>query len=366
MSSKEAATKNEPSSKKRQKTIPSNNKSKETTKVQALDDPVSNDESSSDSSSDEDDLILEGVVVRNPEASSSSDEEEDDEEEEDDNEEEKPSAGPVSSTSSLNPADATIKNAKTLNSATTTANPKKRKKSKHLDDDDLQVEFTFCDMDEKFFHGIKTLLHASSTIYAPQSSTLTDLMIENASVGTAISTEGDDEGNVFGFASVLNVSTTSSSPAIQHLKDVCLKSCPTQRHAEMETVLSGKTKRPAGFLLHGRMINLPLEIVLVLHQQLVMDMDWAVEHAEGGEEERKSLDFGAFVRLAPCTAGGGSSLFYKYFDDEILASHAEFTYTVDAPKAYGMDEKQLCQVIVITKTGHRDAIKELAEMVERR
>ena len=49
------------------------------------------------------------------------------------------------------------------------------------------------------------------------------------------------------------------------------------------------------------MVNMPLEIVEVLQQQLVADMDWAVSNAEGGEAERKSLDFGAFVRIAPAT-----------------------------------------------------------------
>jgi hypothetical protein len=131
----------------------------------------------------------------------------------------------------------------------------------------------------------------------------------------------------------------------------------------METVLSGKTKRPAGFLMHGRMVNLPLEIVEVLHQQLVLDMDWAVENAEGGEEERKSLDFGAFVRIAPAMPGDHGSVEYKYFDDEIFATNAEFVYQIDAPKNFGSETKQLCCVIVMTKTGHRAAMKELRKLI---
>ena len=293
-------------------------------------DGSSDDDESSDDEED-DDLILEGVIVRNPDVESSSDEDE------------KPAAK--------------------KREAPPPAAEATRKKTKSNEPETIQVEFTFCDMDEKFFDGIKTLLHSSSTVYAPMSSALSDLMIENVSVGTVISTEGDDEGTVYGFASVLNFTTNGSQSCIQDLKRLCLDKCPEEHKEEMETVLSGKTRRPAGFLLHGRMINLPLEVVEILHQQLVLDMDWAVENAEGGEEERKSLDFGAFVRLAPAYSSSGGSVTYKYFDDEVFASNAEFVYTVDAPASFGSEEKHLCSVIVMTKTGHRAAMQDLAQLV---
>lgn len=308
--------------------------------------PTANDDdgTSSESSSDEedDDLILEGVIVRNPGVESS----------DDDDEDEKPAAK-KQKTSSAQQAVAKKKS--------TMPAPASKKREP---DNVIQVEFTFNDMNEKFFHGIKTLLHSSSTMYAPDSSALSDLVIDNVSVGTVISTD-DNEANVYGFASVLNVTTNEPHACIQRLKKACLDACPPQHKTEMETVLSGKTKRPAGFLLHGRMVNLPLEVVEVLHQQLVLDMDWAVENAQGGPEERKSLDFGAFIRLAPVTSSsaGGGGVDYKYFDDEVFATNAEFVYTVDAPKQLGSEEKQMCQVIVMTKTGHRQVMKELAKLV---
>ena len=126
-------------------------------------------------------------------------------------------------------------------------------------------------MEEKYFHGLKTILTSSSPIYGANSSGLADLMIENMDVGTVVSSEGDTDGNVFGFASVLNVKTHQNQPTIQALKKVCLEQCPEANKKELEIVLSGKTKRPAGFYLHGRMVNMPLEIVEVLHQQLVLD-----------------------------------------------------------------------------------------------
>jgi len=352
-------------------------------------DEEDNDEVSSDeeSSSDDDDGFgLEGVIVRNPDVSSSSSDESDDDpdnEEDPDNDDDdnnnktaakigkgsennKGKMDHTENRATKNATSITNKRKDNNNSSKQVAKKKKRKTVKSNETETIQVEFIFCDMDEKYFHGLKALLHNSGTIYQTHSSTLADLMIENISVGTVITTPDDDkEGNdatIWGFASVLNVTTYQESPGIQFLKETCLKDCPADRQKELQVVLSGQTKRPAGFLLHGRMINLPLEIVYELQQQLVLDMDWAVEHAEGGEEERKSLDFGAFVRLAPCQAEGGS-LVYRFFDDEILAGRAEFVYTIDAPKSYSKEVKQLLNIMVLTKTGHREAMKDLAKLV---
>ena len=341
-------------------------------------DSDSDDSSSDDDDDDEnDDLVLEGVLIRNPEAPSSSDDDDDDDDEEE--EETKSKMPPSSNSKKQKVAPATAKASKDQNEPPTkkakasnskagvaaTKNNKTNHKKKKTDPNEpemVQVEFTFHDTNEKFFHGLKTLLHSSSTVYAPHSSELSDLMIENVSVGTVISTEGDQDGNVYGFASILNVTTYQHKKSIQHLKEYCLKTCPAQHKPELEVVLSGKTKRPAGFLLQSRMINLPLEIVNVLHQQLVLDIDWAVKNAEGGEAERKSLDFGAFVRLAPAY-NTKATPYYKYFDDEIFANNAEFCYTVDAPTMFGSETKQLCSIIVMTKTGHRDAMEEMKQLI---
>jgi hypothetical protein len=311
-------------------------------------DASDSDESSSDD--DEDDMVLEGVLVRNPDASdsdSSSDSSSESEKEEE--EDMKPPA-------------------KKQKHET-----KKKKKSKRAAGPEIvPMEFVFCDMDEKFFHGIKNLLASSSPAYMATASPLSDLMIENVSVGTVISTvyeykpgverDMDYEGVVYGFASVLNVTTYTDNDAIKALKKLCLSKCPEDRKKELEVVLSGKTKRPAGFYFQSRMVNLPLEIVEVLHQQLVKDMDWAVDNARGGVEQRKSLDFGAFVRIAPSYRENKTS-YYKYFDDELLANHAEFTYEFELPKTFGMEETPYCTVIVMTKTGHRAAIKTLKQMI---
>ena len=307
--------------------------------------------SEDDSSEDDDDLILEGVLRRNPEVESSSDEESDNGEDEDVDQKQP---------------------ARKKSKVELSNNQKKAAKKKKGKNDDgieiIPVEFTFNDMDEKYFHGMKNHL-ITHPAYAPYSSAFSDLMIENIAVGTVVSTE-DGADNVFGFGSVLNLNTHGDKECIQHVKKMCVASCPKEHQKELEVVLSGETKRPAGLFLHGRMVNLPLEITSVLHEQLVLDMDWAVKNAEGGEDERKSLDFGAFILLAPCSRDDTThSIIYKNFDDEIFAGCSEFSFIIkssDLKKNSGSkdsgDNDQV-SVVVLTKTGHREAMKEIIKLV---
>mmetsp|Transcript_24186 Transcript_24186/g.50680 ORF Transcript_24186/g.50680 Transcript_24186/m.50680 type:complete len:403 (+) Transcript_24186:98-1306(+) len=371
-------------------------------KLQQNDGDTHNGSDSEDSSSSDDDsLVLEGVLIRNPDASDSDDDEISSEEEEYEEPMNKRAKNANQKTDT-----ATSKGKSVTTNSTNSKNKKEKSKPKKKSNEPemVQVEFLFCDMNERFFHGMKTLIHRHS-VHAPHSSQLADLIIENEMVGTVLSTDIEPNGsdatatpdaakkkkpssqkpssnstaaaaslpplqeevNVFGFASIVNLTTNHTSPCIQSLKSLCLKHCPSQHRTEMETVLSGKTKRPAGFFFQERMVNVPLEITEVLHQQLVLDMDYAVDHADD-EVERKSLDFGAFVRLAPCYkgegGGGPNSVIYKYFDDEVFATSAEFVYTFEVPKMYEGDEEEMwCSVIVLTKTGHRAAMKELKKMI---
>ncbi|KAL7443344.1 hypothetical protein ACHAXH_009159 [Discostella pseudostelligera] len=387
------------------------------------------DASSDDSSSSDDDsLVLEGVLVRNPDVSDSDDDDDDDDisSEEEETESTKKKAKKPTTTDTNNSNNASKKQSNKQRQKQPPSN--KKQKQSPPEPETVQVEFLFCDMHTRFFHGIKTLLHRYG-VHAPHSSQLADLIIENDMVGTVLSTDLDhspnvedekkpvkkqkkqpsadakstssaaaaaaaststaatttssytpqEEANVFGFASIINFTTNHSNPCIQSLKSLILKHCPSQHKSEMTTVLSGNTARPVGFFFHERMVNVPLEITEVLHQQLILDMDYAINTADD-EKERKSLDFGAFVRLAPCfysregggsaaggSGGGGGGVIYKYFDDEVFATNSEFVYNFEVAKHHNDDEddgeKMGCSVIVLTKTGHRMAMKELKKMI---
>jgi BCCIP len=352
----------------------------------AKDGPHSDEDSASEESSDDDSLALDGVIERNPDATSSSSS--DDDNEDDDSQESDASKTLTSETGKRKP--------QSHRAAVAVAGGAKKKKKRRKDDGLglVQVEFAFCDMDEKYFDGIRALLHESSTMFQLHASSLTDVMIDNVSVGTIVSTAdgGTDEGTVYGFASVVNLNTYKEDVSIQFLKEFILKRCPTHRREELQVVLSGETRRPAGLLLQARMINVPLEICSVLHEQLILDIDWAMKHAEGGPVEQKSLDFGIIVRLAPCTRGGSissrkkqnaneksapasgdddslpSDVIYRYFEDEIFCSEAdsENVFIVKAPPTFSQEIVPHIAVIVLTKAQHRAAVQQIQQLVARR
>jgi len=339
--------------------------------------------SDSDSVSTEEsgeDLILEGVLVRNPEVESSSDEEEDDEVVQPKSKRMKTDKKPSKQVTKKDQNQKKSSQPKSEGQNTTKVQAsKKDKKASIKEPETITVEFTFNDMDEKYFHGLKShlLLHP---IYASHSSPLSDIMIENVYVGTVLST-GDGGDTVFGFASILNVTTYQDQACFQDIKKLCLQNCPDIHKNEMNVVLGGKTRRPAGFFMHGRMVNVPLEITLVLHEQLVKDIEWATDHAgeaddsdigdaKSKEEERKNLNFGAFVLLAPCSRDSMThAILYKNFDDEVFASFAEFVYTIENPrKPSSKDEEStvntdMVNVVVLTRTGHQEAMKELVDLI---
>ena len=349
--------------------------------------PPNNYDSSSSSSSDDDSLVLEGTLIRNPDASDSSSDDDDG-----DISSEEETEVPMKKAKK---SDGASKSNNNSNNTKKQQQQKKKKKQKQNEPETINVEFLFCDLHTKYFHGIKTLLHRNG-VHVQHSSMLSDLIIDNEMVGTVLSTDDTDvasgdkkkaatatavqsyptqDENVFGFAAIINVSTNHTSQTIQQLKQICLKHCPNAHKSELTTVLSGQTARPAGFFFMERMVNVPLEITYILHEQLILDMDYAIQTADD-EVERKSLDFGAFVRMAPCyktndsnNGGSGSSIVYKYFDDEIFATNSEFSYSFRVPKQFKSEEEDeeednmWCSVIVMTKTGHRCAMKELKKMI---
>lgn len=345
---------------------------------------------SSESSSDEDDdgkLNLDGTTIKKYVDDDDDDDIDSESSEDDDEEKTSPPARKKSKTSKENNEK---KKKKT-----------KKKKGKDKEDDEIgngkivNVEFTFHDMNEKFFHGMKILLNSAHPIHAPYSSNLSDYMIENIRIGTVVSSEGmgtqnqskkkgssgkgkeeeedDNDSPVFGFASVVPtlLKSTESSPvsgSIKQMKEICLKHCPKQHSKDLKNIFSKEKSHPVGFFVHGRMINLPLEIALVLQEQLILDMDWVQtkdKESDIDDEERKVLNFEHIILMAPgCIEDSNSDeILYKYFDDEIFASHGKFSYSFDIPNIYGTEEKHVCSIIVMTKKGHRNAMKEFKRMV---
>ena len=272
---------------------------------------------------------------------------------------------------------------------------------------------------------------------------------------------------VFGFSSLLHLgelpsstttsasSSSSSSPSYQqeqqeqihaamhYIQQFALKECPTEYRSEMDQLLqcmkmppnkrkslvSDKTQPSdsAGksdmfnqlyLFLHGRMVNLPLEIVLVLHQQLWLDWQWDQDDDDGNDKKTKTKQTKKqkrkpqeeeivptqqhskeprILRLAPCTKSQlqsntttqrkakrssrnndddnnasattnnmlmtSTDLIYRYYDDELFASRALVQYTVKAPPSYSQEEALYLQVLVLTPERYQQAIQDLQHLV---
>jgi hypothetical protein len=324
----------------------------------------------SSSSSDDDSLVFEGIVEKERDLDNyeSSDSDED--------QEKKPSSR---------------KGNKNVKSQKAEVDKEKNKQKKRAlgsetsddesDDDDgeLEVDFMFCDMNmDNHFHGIKTLL-GFEPLHAPHSSQLSDYILDNVEVGTLVTTEDDPDHNVYAFASVLNLgpdkdnkSMYGSKPCISKLIKLCIDRCPSEYQTQLTKLLSPKSQKAkaVGLLLQARMVNVPLTIVEVLHQQLIKDMEWAGAGGEKKKKRRPDFDFGTFLVLAPCSRDHSNhALYYKYVEDEIFASNAEFHFEFDVmQKTASAAQREavsynLCSVLAISRKAYHASLKEFSKLV---
>jgi BCCIP len=407
--------------------------------VSRTQDLSSEESTADDDDDDEDDLALDGQLVRRPDS-------DEDEDEDDDG-----GDGKTTRTTSEGPA---AKKAKKL-----VSNKKKEDDGKDYDDEDsdddededvpidrIDVDFVFCDLDERFFHGIANFLSLQyPASVGVQPSLLADYMVQsNNSVGTCISTEADqgdendvsNKGNIYGYASIALPSMSSSCPpnessssssapakedtnenkqkkkkkkrkqtentgdgtpspetALATLLEYCQSKVPkdsinktTLRQYFVDDSSSSATgsDQHVGLLSHGRMMNLPLELVPVLHQQLLLDLDYAMtlqqqdtradNDGADNDDDDDEYDFrplSHLIRIAPCYRDKRAGVLYKLFDDEHLADAADAVYDIMVSKNSSDnnnksncsgDDSTLLRVILIPLASYRQVVADLARL----
>jgi len=195
----------------------------------------------------------------------------------------------------------------------------KQKKSKDKGDPGLvDVTFEFCDPNEKYFHSVSNLLQGFIPGSSLQTSQLADLIISQASVGTLICSEED---HVFAFLSVLNFCFRKDCPAMNEVSNCIIQKSPVTNRQNMELLLANPT---TGLIISRRMVNLPPQLALPLHQALVDDMEWAKEN-EITEEHRNQFRLENLVFISPCEVVD-EVVYYNHFDDEVFAREADFCF----------------------------------------
>jgi hypothetical protein len=334
------------------------------------------DEAPSSESSDDDSLVLEGVLVRNPEVDSSSDDSDSD----DDDDKKLAAVPPTPGTSVAKRPAAGAPHAKGQQ-------PKKARKAKKPKDemDDLvHVDLVFCDMAEVYWHGLKALLSNGTSLYQAHSSLLADQMIAHERVGTLIATPDDPDHSVYGFGSLLHWAHFGTAQSAFH--KVCAQTVyhpnvgmklpdeEATREGVVELLASDKAASTVVFLLMGRMVNLPLEIVLALHQQVWLDVEWAQQQQQPSQDDKKKkkqkdatpapLPFRnpTVLRVAPCTRQGQDWV-YRYFEDELLAGQARGSYVVEGPTNFSREDKVYLRVLQLDLPGYQQAIGDLERLV---
>ncbi|CAE7506125.1 BCP1 [Symbiodinium microadriaticum] len=247
--------------------------------------------------------------------------------------------------------------------------------------DVLQMTFDFKDMKEEYSYGIANMLPflLTPTRVAQE---LAEMIAVQEEVGTAIlCEEGDD---VFGYATILPVpSIQSSNTQLKSVVDALVVSVdglgPNSEGAvAMRRALSGAGAAQTGILLHGRFVNLPLELVPHLHRNLLDDLTWA--QSDESREQGAANPFDGLsqcVLLAPVSVtegypspkrgqcinitGSSSSAMFHHFEDDVFAQESTCTLLFKSP--HGSPESVCAAILVPVAVMSSTCIPSIAQLV---
>lgn len=154
----------------------------------------------------------------------------------------------------------------------------------------IQADFAFFDPKPNDFHGVKVLLKTYIDDMEWDLSGFVDLILAQATVGTVIKIEGDEDDTPYSVVSALNLKRYKDHRCMKELKDYLFKLCSeTNVLAKMSSLL-GEQSQNVGLLVSQRVVNLPPQLLPPLYDALFDEITWATED-EPTEELRKSFLF---------------------------------------------------------------------------
>ncbi|XP_035262250.1 protein BCCIP homolog [Anguilla anguilla] len=148
--------------------------------------------------------------------------------------------------------------------------------------EEVTVDFEAHTISDNDKNGIKKLLQQLFLKAHVNMSELTDIIIQQNHIGSVIrqaevpeDSDEEDPDEVFGFISLLNLTERKGVQCVEQVKDLvlsqCAKCCPHSVAEQLEKTLND-TSKPVGLLLSERFINVPPQIALPLHKQLLEEM----------------------------------------------------------------------------------------------
>ncbi|XP_069913177.1 BRCA2 and CDKN1A-interacting protein isoform X7 [Oryctolagus cuniculus] len=154
---------------------------------------------------------------------------------------------------------------------------------------------------------------------------------------TDISEDSDDdmdEDEIFGFISLLNLTERKGTPCAEQIKELvlscCEKSCEKSVVEQLDALLQDASK-PVGFLLSERLMNVPPQVALPMHQQLQKEL----AEAHKTSKPCGKCCFYLLISKTFVEAGKGSSKKKRSSQkkEELMFANAEeeFFYELAAP-----------------------------------
>lgn len=136
------------------------------------------------------------------------------------------------------------------------------------DDMEIEVNFDFLDPRPEFVPTVRTFLTNLADKRLPAHS-LATAICEQVEVGTFIVGDNSEspENSVYGFLTLLDLSAPTEG--MDFLRNYIASK--TDFHFEVGATV--------GLLISERMINLPIQLIPVIHSQLLQDIDWARSNA---------------------------------------------------------------------------------------
>ncbi|NXY17019.1 BCCIP protein, partial [Atrichornis clamosus] len=151
-------------------------------------------------------------------------------------------------------------------------------------DEEVNIEFEAHSISDNDYNGIKKLLQQLFLKAPVNTAELTDILIQQNHIGSIIkqaevqegsSDEDEDDDEVFGFISCLNLTERKGTQCAEQIKELvlsrCEQSCEQPVVEQLRKLLSDCTK-PVGLLLSERFINVPPQIALPMHLQLQKEL----------------------------------------------------------------------------------------------
>ncbi|XP_038599760.1 BRCA2 and CDKN1A-interacting protein [Tachyglossus aculeatus] len=153
-------------------------------------------------------------------------------------------------------------------------------------DEEVNVEFEAHSISAQDYNGIKKLLQQLFLKAAVDIAELTGLLVQQSHIGSIIKQtdvaeesedeeDADEEEEIFGFISLLNLTERKGTPCVEQIKALLLdlgrKSGERQAAKQLRDFLEDAS-RPVGLILSERFLNVPPQVALPLHLQLQKEL----------------------------------------------------------------------------------------------